>query len=45
MGLPLVNAEGSEVLKNVIYNWLTGSGPYQALDKPLEINLKCPIEI
>jgi len=41
LDVPAVNAEGSEVLKNVIRNWLTGEGPYQAMDMPLEMNPKC----
>eukprot|EP00092_Neocalanus_flemingeri_P000786 GFUD01000837.1.p1 GENE.GFUD01000837.1~~GFUD01000837.1.p1 ORF type:complete len:375 (+),score=79.15 GFUD01000837.1:235-1359(+) len=42
MDVPLVNAEGSELYKNVVRNWLTGEGPYQAMDMPLEKNPKCP---
>jgi len=42
MDVPLVNSEGSELYKNIVNNWLTGQGPYQAMDLPLEKNPKCP---
>ena len=42
MDVPLVNEEGSELLKNIVRNWLTGDGPYQAMDLPLQKNPKCP---
>ena len=42
MNVPLVNSEGSEVLRNIIKNWLSGDGNHQAMDMPLEKNPKCP---
>jgi len=42
MDVPLVNREGSDVLRNIIKNWLTGDGLYQAMDMPLEKNPMCP---
>jgi len=42
MDVPLVNSEGSEVLRNIIKNWLSGDGNHQAMDMPLEKNPKCP---
>ena len=38
MDVPLVNGEGSELYKNIVKNWLTGDGPYQAMDLPLQKN-------
>ena len=42
MDVPLVNAEGSVLYKNIVHNWLAGEGPYQAMDMPLQKNPKCP---
>eukprot|EP00091_Calanus_sinicus_P001600 TRINITY_DN11616_c0_g1_i3.p1 TRINITY_DN11616_c0_g1~~TRINITY_DN11616_c0_g1_i3.p1 ORF type:complete len:239 (-),score=57.57 TRINITY_DN11616_c0_g1_i3:81-797(-) len=42
MDVPLVNGDGFELLKNIVRNWLTGDGPYQAMDLPLQKNPKCP---
>eukprot|EP00091_Calanus_sinicus_P021653 TRINITY_DN6511_c0_g2_i4.p1 TRINITY_DN6511_c0_g2~~TRINITY_DN6511_c0_g2_i4.p1 ORF type:complete len:285 (-),score=77.36 TRINITY_DN6511_c0_g2_i4:72-926(-) len=42
MDVPAVNGQGSLLYKDVISNWLTGDGPYQAMDSPTTINPKCP---
>jgi len=42
MDVPLVDEEGSVLYKDIISNWLTGQGPYQAMDMPLQKNPKCP---
>lgn len=42
MDVLLADREGSEVLKNVIKNWLEMTGPYQAMDFPTHQNDKCP---
>jgi len=42
MDVPLVDGEGTEVYMNVVHNWLTGDGPYQAIDLPSTQNTKCP---
>ena len=42
MDVPLVNVDETELLKNIIKNWLVDDGPYQAMDMPLEKNPKCP---
>ena len=42
MDVPLVDEEGSVLYKDIIANWLTGQGPYQAMDMPLQKNPKCP---
>lgn len=43
MPVPLVSQPGeSLIFREVIRNWLTGEGPYQAMDLPLEKNPECP---
>lgn len=42
LDVPAVNDQGSLLYKNVISNWLTGNGPYQAMDSPTALNPKCP---
>merc|ERR1711892_76337 len=42
MDVQLAAREGSEVLREVVKNWLDGEGDYQALDLPTQQNSKCP---
>eukprot|EP00090_Calanus_glacialis_P000971 TRINITY_DN10700_c0_g1_i1.p1 TRINITY_DN10700_c0_g1~~TRINITY_DN10700_c0_g1_i1.p1 ORF type:complete len:379 (-),score=67.34 TRINITY_DN10700_c0_g1_i1:64-1200(-) len=44
MDVSAVNGQESLLYKNVISNWLTGDGPYQAMDSPTSLNPKCPQE-
>ena len=39
--VPVVGSDDTILLKDIINNWLTGAGPYQAIDNPSEENQFC----
>merc|ERR1712013_257235 len=39
--VPVVGSDDTVLLKDIINNWLTGAGPYQAIDNPSETNQFC----
>ena len=39
-----VDCETTILLKDILHTWMTGVGPYQAIDKPLTKNENCPSE-
>ena len=39
--VPVVGSDDTILLKDIISNWLTGAGPFQAIDNPSETNQFC----
>ena len=41
--VPVVGSDDTILLKDIINNWLTGAGPYQAINNPSETNQFCSV--
>ena len=43
MPVTVVEEQGTKItLKDALNNWISGQGPYHAIDHPEEINPSCP---